>query len=366
MKSLRSLLLPLLLVVPTIVSAQNIPAAVIRDVQPRLGSFKGGTLVRITGDNLSVPPNFACFAPCPTLVTFGNVTVTPRAESNTEIVVVTPPHAVGPVDVTVKTGDGRTAVAPNIFLFSRTAEDEYERVLLPIYLDLPVAGGQGSLWKTDLWLRNHGTQPVPLAPWPCPADGVCPAVFPNTKTLQPNEALHNLTPFFRLPPANPGRLLYVLRNQAQNVDINLRTLDASRDALNAGTELPLVREGDLHTATLHLLNVPISSRFRQTLRIYDTAPSPSRFAVRVYELAEGKTGALLATASVEAATEETGEFRDLPSFGQIADLSSLFVTNGSPDTVRVEIEPQTPGSLFWALVSVTNNDTQHVTLVTPQ
>ena len=30
---------------------------------------------------------------------------------------------------------------------------------------------------------------------------MCPAVFPLTKTLAPNESLHNLTPFFRLPPA---------------------------------------------------------------------------------------------------------------------------------------------------------------------
>lgn len=367
MKSLRSLLLPLLLAVPTILSAQNAPAPVIRDVQPRLGSFKGGTLVKITGENLSVPPNFACFAPCPTLVTFGDVTVTPRSESNTEILVVTPPHAKGAVDVKVQTGDGRTAVAANIFLFTQSAETEYERVLLPIYLDAPVPGGQGSLWKTDLWLRNHGTQPVPLAPWPCPADGVCLTVVPFTKTLEPNETLHNLAPFFRLPPANPGRLLYILANQARNVDINLRTLDASRDALNAGTEVPVVREGDLRTSTLHLINIPVSPLFRQTLRVYDVSPSPSRFTVRVYNFAEGKTtGGLLATATVEATTDETGDFRDLPAFGQIADLSALIATAGSPTAIRVEVEPLTSGSLFWAFVSVTNNSTQHVTLVTPQ
>jgi hypothetical protein len=355
-----------LLFVPAILSAQTVPAPVILDVQPRLGSYKGGTLVTITGDNLSVPPNFACFAPCPTLVTFGEVTVTPRSESNTQIVVVTPPHAKGPVDVKVQTGDGRSTIKPNIFLFTETGETQYERVLLPIYLEAPVAGSQGSLWKTDLWLRNHGTEPLLLAPWPCPADGVCPAVFPNTKVLEPKETLHNLTPFFRLPPANPGRLLYVQASQAKNVDFNLRTLDASRDALNAGTEVPVVRESELRTSTIHLINIPISSLFRQTLRIYDTAPSPSRFNVRVYEFTQGRGGTLLASATVEATTDETGDFRDLPSFGQIADLSSLFVTNGSDSAVRVEVEPQTSGSLFWAFVSVTNNATQHVTLVTPQ
>ncbi|HKO54521.1 MAG TPA: IPT/TIG domain-containing protein [Thermoanaerobaculia bacterium] len=367
MKSLRSLFLPLLLLaVPTALFAQNPPAPVIRSIEPSSGPSAGGTVVTITGDNLSVPPNFACFAPCPTLVKFGEVTVTPRNESNTQVVVVTPPNTPGAVDVKVTTGDGRSTTAANAFVYVQSAETSYERVLLPIYLDAPVAGGQGSLWKTDLWLRNHGKETVAIAPWPCPADGVCPAVFPFTKSLGPGEALHNLNPFFRLPPAIPGRFLYLSRNGAKDVDINLRTLDASRDASNAGTEVPVVREGDLRTSTLHLINIPIDPRFRQTLRIYDTAQSPTRYAVRVYDFVEGKTGALLASATVDVSTPETGEFRDLPPYGQIADLSALFVTNGSRSAVRVEVEPQTPGSLFWAFVSVTNNDTQHVTLVTPQ
>lgn len=36
------------------------------------------------------------------------------------------------------------------------------------------------------------------------------------------------------------------------------------------------------------------------------------------------------------------------------------------DTVRAEIEPLTEGLRYWAFVSVTNNETQHVTTITPQ
>jgi hypothetical protein len=355
-----------LLLAPAPLFAQNPPAPVVSSIVPNAGPTTGGTLVVITGENLSVPPNFACFAPCPTRISFGEVTVSARQESNTHVTVVTPQQGAGTVDVKLQTGDGRTVTAAAAFTYQQSTESAYERVLLPIYLDAPLPGGQSSLWKTDLWLRNHGSEPVSIAPWPCPADGVCPAVFPFTKTLEPGEALHNLNPFFRLPPAIPGRFLYLSKNGAKEVDINLRTFDASRDASTAGTEVPVVRDADLRTSTLHLINVPIDPRFRQTLRIYDAAPSPTSFTVRVYDFTEGKGGALLATATVEASSPETGEFRDLPPYGQIADLGSLFVTNGSRGAVRVEVEPRTPGSLFWAFVSVTNNETQQVTLVTPQ
>lgn len=363
MKSLRFLLLSLAVLVPTFVFAQQTPAPTIRSIEPTTGTIAGGTVVTITGSNLSIPPNFACFAPCPATVTFGGTTVAAREESNERVVVVTPPHAAGPVDVTLKTGDQRSVTVVNGFTFTQqTAESVYERLLLPVYLDEPVAGGQGSLWKTDLWLRNHGTLPVSLAPWPCPADGICLAVFPNTKTLNAGETQHNLNPFFRVPPAIPGRFLYVTKNGAQDVDVNLRISDSSRDTASAGTELPIVREGDWHTSTLHLINVPVDIRFRQTLRIYDTAQTATKFAVRVYDFPSGTE---LASTTVEVSTPETGEFRDLPPFGQIADLSSLFATNGSRSAVRVEVQPLTAGSRFWAFVSVTNNDTQQVTLVTP-
>jgi hypothetical protein len=37
-----------------------------------------------------------------------------------------------------------------------------------------------------------------------------------------------------------------------------------------------------------------------------------------------------------------------------------------PAAVQIEVEPMTSGSTFWTFVSVTNNTTQQLTLVTPQ
>jgi len=270
--------------------------------------------------------------------------------------------------VKVTTGDNRSVTLAAGFTYVATAESGYQRVLLPIYLETRTPGSNGSIWQTDLWLRNHGTEPVQIAPWPCPADEVCPAIFPLTKALLPNEALHNLLPFFRLPPAIPGRLIYLSRNgsrEVKDVDVQLRIADVSRDALDAGTELPIVRDEELKTATAHLLNVPLDARFRLTLRVYDVTPSPTRFNVRVYSLQEGTQSTLLLTTGIEATSPQSGEFRDLPSYGEIGDLGRQLPA-GAPRALRIEVEPTTAGSRFWTFVSVTNNDTQHVTVVTPQ
>ena len=252
------------------------------------------------------------------------------------------------------------------YFFTASSEANYQRILLPIYLEVKTPGSNGSLWQTDLWLRNHGTETVPIAPWPCPADEVCPAVFPLTKTLAPNESLHNLTPFFRLPPAIPGRVIFLGRNGAADVDVQLRISDISRNVLDAGTELPVVRDEELKTSTAHLLNVPLDAAFRLTLRVYDVTPSPASFVVRVYEMREGVDASVLLVTNVVATSPETGEFRDLPSYGEIGDLSAQLPAGTAPRALRIEVEPKTAGSRFWTFVSITNNATQHVTLVTPQ
>jgi len=46
-------------------------------------------------------------------------------------------------------------------------------------------------------------------------------------------------------------------------------------------------------------------------------------------------------------------------------LNSLFEIQGQ-DRVRIEVAPLTSGLRLWGFVSVTNNQTQHVTTVVPQ
>lgn len=340
----------LLLLVPVFAFAQNSDPA-ITSVQPASGPTTGQTEVTITGNHFA--PRVVCILPCPTKVRFGNTEVEPKSESDTKLVVLTPAHAAGVVDVTVIVADGRTATKHAGFAYGNTASAAYETVLLPIYLDGRISGAQGSQWQTDLWLRNNGAAAATLAPWDCPAGQVCPAVFPLTRTLAAGESLHNLPAFFRPPTANPARLLYISRSEADQVAAQLRFADVSRATLNAGTELPVVREDDLLTGATTLLNVPFESRFRVLLRVYDAALTESRFRVNVYAQEAGTGNTVLHTRELNAASSDSGEFRLTPAFAQFS-LDELQLT---PGALRIEITPLTAGSRFWALASVTNNDT---------
>jgi hypothetical protein len=53
-----------------------------------------------------------------------------------------------------------------------------------------------------------------------------------------------------------------------------------------------------------------------------------------------------------------------PNFFYLGDLGS--VTGGAPPPlVRLEISSMTPGATIWAFATITNNDTQEVTIVAP-
>lgn len=358
-----ALRLSLLFLLPLAAFAQN-NDPVIDSITPASSPTAGGIEVTITGNNFD--PKIVCILPCPTKVRFDNTEVVPKSESNTKLVVVAPAHAQGVVAVTVIVADGRTVTRHNGFAYGNSAQTGYQTFLLPIYLDGQISGANGSRWQTDLWIRNGGTAAATLAPWDCPAGQACPAVFPLTKTLTAHESIHNLPAFFRAPTANPARLLYVSRGEAEAISTQLRFSDVSRSTLNGGTELPVVREDGLFSGPLSLLNLPVDSRFRVTLRIYDVALTESRFRVDVYAQEVGTGNIKEQSFELSATTADSGDFRLSPAYAQFSLDAILQLPRVGASPVRLEITPLTAGSRFWAFASATNNDTQLVTLVTPQ
>jgi hypothetical protein len=225
-----------------------------------------------------------------------------------------------------------------------------DRILLPLAIE-PTSGAYGSRWVTELWVRNNSAQTIPL--WPVRVTDV--DTLPAKTTSSP--------PIFLSPPGLiPGTVLKVPAGQSAQLSFNLRVRDISRQAENWGTEIPVVRETELSTSTIQLLNIPVEGRFRQTLRIYalttrDGAAPTVR--VRVYPLQdEGKLVELDLPLRVEQPVEL--------AFAQVSAFRETFQLPASITNIRVEIEPLTLGLRFWAFVSVTNNDTQHVTTITPQ
>ncbi len=353
--------LVLLLAVRTL--AQDAPPPVVTAVIPASGTVSGGTTVTIVGDHLGLPPNFACILPCPAKVAFGGVLAALKEEKDTSLIVKTPPHAAGAVDVTVTTGDGRIVTTKNAFTYVAEAEALYERLLFPVYLDGELPGANGARWATQLWLRNNSAGFLSLAPWVCDPQTVCTPVIPLTRTLLPGESIQNLPAFFRPPTSNPSRILYVSKEGADRLSAHLRLFDAAGEAFDAGTEIPVVRENDLLTSAVQFHAVPLNERFRIMLRIYDMTQSDSTFRVRIYEQATGiSTAPPLREFELNTTLDETGDFKTKAAYAAYTDFSTL----SGPPSLRVEVEPLTAGSRFWAFVSITNNASRRVTLVSPQ
>jgi hypothetical protein len=354
---MKQLVLAILLTLPLF------SAPVVQSIEPDHGPASGGTDVAIVGKGLAV--TVACLLPCPPRVGFGDVVVDATEESDSRLTVKTPAHPPGTVDVTLYIPGEGAVVVPQGFTFDSGPDSAYERILLPVYFEDEIPGAFGSRWRTDFRIRNNGGTTVTLAPWQCPDGQFCPPVFPLTYALQPNQALHNPENLDTSGRTNPSQLLYVLRSEEPEISMTLRVADVSRSTLNAGTDVPVVRESELLDGTAQLFDIPMDGQhFRVLLRVYDLTYTNAEYSVRLYGedgLSEPVHGATLTATSAMA-----GDFRNEAAYAQLDLTALLQLRQVWPPSVRVEIVPLTPGSRYWAFASITNNETQLVTLVTPQ
>jgi len=244
------------------------------------------------------------------------------------------------------------------------------RVLLPVFFEEPVPGAFGSQWKTLMAIHNPTTQEFHIN-W-CNEE-VCSRVLVPNAQLMPGETQTTLPEFTdeALNGVGGPRLLHIGPLGAgslppSQLSFALRALDVSRLETNAGTEVPVVRQEQFRTATTNLLNVPVDPNFRLTLRIYETKLQRADFRVRVFDqLSNFPLGNKVLSLSYRFEPSDTEMYE--PPYVQIGDMYDLVLSIVNlPPRLRVQIEPLTPGSEFWAFVSITNNETQHLTLVTPQ
>lgn len=251
---------------------------------------------------------------------------------------------------------------------SRSADLErgdFEKMLVPITV-VNWPGDHGSRWTTRFEIANTSPETVELLPWNCTTLAPCSLAYP----LPPRTTV-SLPLIVTAPGEGPGRLLYVTKARADDVAFNLRIQDVSRQSETWGTELPVVRERQFRTGVVFLLGVPLTSEFRQSLRIYavDTA-DPIAFAVRFFALGSGRLDSPVAELTL--LTSRVGAGGTSPwaegiahSAAELHNISAVVPQLRGIDRVMIEVEPLTSGSRFWAFVSVTNNATQHVTAITP-
>ena len=301
-------------------------------ITPSSGPATGGTDVTIKGD----------FGQWPYDVIFGTEAVTATVVDEHTLVAVTPPHLPGTVEIYVFEYDV-IIITGLTFDFIGEPPPGFERVLLPVFTP-PVFGAFGSEFHTSLRIFNSGTDRASVYGLEQPCIG-CPDVNPEEQPFDVPAGV-DLAPNQVAYTGNPALFLWAEKNAGVDLSMNLRVHDVARSDVNFGTEIPIVRENDWLHDRIVLTGVPADPRFRNTLRIYGQQPFQAVVTVGdrppVHLTLSGGNGLFEVPYAV---------FGDFPR-------------DGAP--VRVIIDSIPNGIPMWAMITVTNNETQLISTITPQ
>jgi hypothetical protein len=254
-----------------------------------------------------------------------------------------------------------TALASFLGGHAEAQEAEFARYLIPL-APHERAGAYGTQWVTTFSLFNDSDQTLRLGedlfPWPG-----CPLIVCQ-ETVPPGQGYSGA--IWHTPLAVPGVLYYVRKDVSSRVELRAGAYESRRG--DPITQIPVVSEQEFLTTPRNLLGIiSTNERFRTLLRIYDPDSNPGG-AVRVTAYVAG-TGPLVAERIVTfAAPQEL--IRNRPIFAGYAEvpIDASFVSlpaaaSGIP--LRLKIEPIAPTIRYWVMASMTRNDTNEITIVTP-
>ena len=294
------------------------------DVNPTtITTFGGPLFVRYEG--LSNPT-----------ATIDGVAVLTGLPSENPLTVFTKPHGAGAVELKLKSATDGTEATATLHYADIT---DWEAFLLPITAT-NVPGAAGSLWTTESLLRNQSSEVVDIG-------GSTLRVGPNaTQTF--NVAM----------PQNLAIVVWLPRWALPSIAFSSRVQDVSRQAQTWGTELPVVPVSRFGKS-ITLINVPTDARFRDMLRVY----SPITFTYRA--IGQPMDGDEIVFDQTQPAfAPHLAPTPPMLGFAPSSPIALDALPNfRSAERLRLTITSDSP---IWAFVSVTNNETQHVTLITPQ
>lgn len=281
-------------------------------------------------------------------LTIGGVTVPANSDVDGSLFANAPPHAPGVVDVEVKANlctlicADVTSKAALIYYDPAEADPAvFEPILFPLSFQGP--GAFGSQWTTESFLSSSGSAAYFRDALPC---GGCTSTF----TLGGKQLSNDGNPW--------GHVLYALRGTIDTLDFASRIRDTSRQTITAGTEVPVARERDFR-ARLRFMNIPVDPKYRVTLRLWALGDYPQYIA------------GIDAVPALQNGISLTRIPGTSMWFGSADVTSMIKLASGSPTNLLVAPSPGGTASLplappIWGMLSITNNDTQQVTIVSPQ
>lgn len=255
----------------------------------------------------------------------------------------------GVFPVTVVRGETRHEADSAITIVKEPGPGLLERILVPLVFHGP--GAHGSLWTTDVWIRNENLYGVlsedrlfsfchPLAS-PC-----------IPQPIETGQTVHwDASQGMRAPE---GVQLFVPRGSADGLHITALIRDLSRQEEAIGAELPIARERDFKEGPFSIVRVPVASGFRTALRVYGTWGGT--ITLRFVK----ENGDMLRKVSMNL--RGSGQ-ANIPPTAILNDLVQQYPELAGAGLIRIEISGSEP---LWAFASVTNNTTQHVTNIRPQ
>lgn len=239
------------------------------------------------------------------------------------------------------------------------AEEQVERLLVPLFFVYPLPGAYDTLWVTELTVTNPSAEPIRaeslVTACRVPA---CPAVVPAGATLF-------ATPYLNDPLAG-GRLVPISEKAADTLVWNLQVRETSRSHLQWAVEVPVVHERE-GKSLLNLINLPVHPGYRVQLRLYDFDQADLRhLTLRYYEIdpsrrgTGGSSGDRLLSEEGVAISWNGDELApgQLTVHVPVAEFENV-------KRLRVEVEAESCETCLWGMASITHNDTQQVSIVTP-
>ncbi len=289
--------------------------------------------VPVTGGEIAITQTFLALSPT---VKIADVPVPVNSSADGLFLVNAPPHAPGAVDVVVTSEFGTVSSKAGLIYYDPASADPvvFEPILFPLSFQGP--GAFGSQWTTESFLFQNGSRSFFRDPLPCSG-------CTNVMTLGSKQLTNDSNPW--------GHVLYAIRGTTSALDFASRIRDTSRQAQTAGTEVPVARETDFRSQ-LRFQNVPADARYRATLRLWSLSGGPN------FALGVDATPSQQGTLSVSAIPGTS------MSFGSL-DVTSL-LAGGSPTSLTVSSSSALNTASIWGIVSITNNDTQQVTIISPQ
>lgn len=245
------------------------------------------------------------------------------------------------------------------------AAADTERVLIPVFYQGP--GAFGTFWVTIVVINNHSSQPVRA---PGVTFGIlCPI---------PEGCMSSDVPPFSFgalakPESASGLIVYIPAGEADRVIFSAQLSARPRVLLYNGTQLPIARERDFRTDAVHLPYVPLRGRpVRTSLRIYGPDAQEGiqvRVDLRCWcaiagEPDESRVFALTTQPSPDPANPIYPAYIELNVQKEFARASE----RGTFDNIEITPLPLPSGAVprIWAFVTVTDNVTNEVLVISPQ